>query len=496
MQRQKFLLFSLVLMHLFLAGIILYLRPFWGLMDDGHNLNRMNEIAQYGFATRFWIELKGDISWGMLRLFILPMYYLIYKPFQDSSTTTFLWNFILTSLTIFTLCFAFARSGLQKTLEKVFDLKWEKREILVLLWVLTLCFPWFYYLLSSPSLQEKLVFLGLALVILGLRSQKLDTAKIFYPAALVLLSIGFVTKSQFIFLIPTVLGLQAYTDWERKAHINWSRLAYLALISLIWVVILMRISSQGSYTSGNFSLTKIPQNLMESRSFWLISLINLGAVYLLFQRFRAVGISSWHHFLPILCPIISMQGFMTAMLGWRLGGYLNSFMSPFFAIAALVYFASFSRMRLSLRALQLALVLVMTAVGSYKAWTHFTFLGSIRTIVEHPEIARIIGEGNQVFVSGLEGADHLRAYIRNFGKVPSAEVFYADTNSPHHINIYLQKGLPKYLYWIDSPVWMPISLPTSLGLDPAKIEIIVDHDSEHGMRLVRIQIEPQVVESN
>ncbi len=92
-KRQRFYLGALILMHLLLAGIILYIRPFWGLMDDGHNLNRLNKIAEYGFAERFWIELRGDISWGMLRLFILPMYYIIYKPFQDSSTATFLWNF-------------------------------------------------------------------------------------------------------------------------------------------------------------------------------------------------------------------------------------------------------------------------------------------------------------------------------------------------------------------------------------------------------------------
>lgn len=472
---------------------ILYWQPFWGLMDDGHNLIRMREIAEVGFWQRYLIDIKSEISWGMLRMFILPMYYLIYGPFQESPTLAFLWNFILVVGITYWLARTLARHGVTKSIELILGWDLTDTSVTRLIFVLMLAFPWFYFLFSSPSLQEKLVFIGLAINISILTNPRWQKAALFYPLSLLALSIGFCTKTQFVFLMPSVLGFYLFSvlsqanDKSLRA-LPWLRIAFITIVSIIWTVILMRISSQGSYTAGGFSIDKIWVNLRASKSFWLFSLVNLTAIACLGFWIRKNIKNQWWQTLPLLTPILSGQLFITAMLGWRLGGYLNSFLAPFISISLMVGFLAAVRFSVLRRGVFFLLVLFVGLVSLWLPYTHMSFLSSIRNVVHHETTAGIVEAGHPIFFTGMEGSDHLKNYIRTATNNSSALVLTADSDRIGSLEGHLREANPEFTYWFMAPKWTPIANQSAMPLDFAKGEKLIDGGSDYQLSLWKIPV--------
>ncbi len=489
--KNRLLFLGIAISHLIILGMIFYWQPFWGLMDDGHNVRRMADIETHGFWPYIKITLISDISWGMLRLFIIPMYYLVYGPFTENPTLTFAWNFFVSSAATISLLYALSKSGLQQSMESVFKSKIEQNFLLALLIAFTLIFPWYHYLFSSPSLQEKIVFLGLAVNLLFLSSKKAQDSKTFYALSPLVLSLGFLTKNHFVFVIPAVLSTYAFASWRFSQKIHWPRILYILCFAFAWTGSLLLISKSGTYTSGQFSLNNVWPNMMSSKSFWLLSALNglaLGLIALKFLRHQPTPLT-WQNYLPIVGPILSVQMFLLGMLGWRLGGYLNSFMAPLFSVTllSLFFFLPKANGRQLLRFGALASLCVATC--AYQSYISFSFLASIRSVLQAPATARIIEEDQwKLYASGNEGSDHLKNFLRDFFGQPEAMVYYSDSQYRALFLDHLSQNSPKHTYWFGSPMWMPLPLGTYPELDFPQRELVVGDGSKFKMSLWKVPV--------
>ena len=389
---QRFTKYVVAGLAIFILVEIAYFHPFFGLMDDAFNLRTLlPRIENQGLLRTTVNYVIEDIPrFGFFRPTYLPMVYVIYKFGEMYGPVPY---FVLNALIVFSILYLSAA-----VLERFGGVdRW-----LVLLFALA--FPYTYDLLQHPSLQEKLVLLFGALLLVASLGRNLGK---FQKALLVTLwtVLGLATKAQFVFyLVAGFVAVIASTDFKNKK--DWLLLGYIAAMNVVGILFLAYTASRGGYSSGGYSISHILSNLTGIHGLFFVAVLSAGAILL-------VRTSVIRDEVQRLVPLVGVLSFFVLLLPWKFfGGYLLSAVVPFLGVLVLqILRASFKRRIYWLPGLLLAAVLM----ASYRPYSMFMRLNDIRALVGMA--TSLEGQGiTEIHMPCEEGSYAVDYFLKRFGQ--------------------------------------------------------------------------------
>jgi len=201
----------------------------------------------------------------------------------------------------------------------------------------SIAFLWPYTadLLFFPSLQEKGVILGVALLFFWIhfiRSKRNPFVFwfTFIPASL----FAFSTKTHIVLFLPSIIAALWLVNWKQKAPNPLSRLLAATILLLLLGLGTLWLALTGYYSAG----TQGERNLsfLSDRRFQLLAILALG--YSAYLGYRAIK----HNFLAIeLVPLFIVLPFIASFSIWAVRNYYLSVVSIGLAAMAAVIIANF-----------------------------------------------------------------------------------------------------------------------------------------------------------
>ncbi len=354
---------TLILIAIIVLGSIVFMRPYWGLMDDSNYVDnmipKMKEIGIFSYSWRYGIS---DLTWGMFRPTLPLMAYFIYSPgISTVPWVTFLWN----ALIVFGLIFGYC-----KVLGKILNLPWS--------YLLLVCAAFFYThdLLQHPSLQEKMLYLVAIPLLFICHYRKNLSALSFWSFTILLLALGASVKASFTvhFSVAFLAFLGATIDsLKAKNGKAWLELILFGFLGLVMVVFFAYISKHGGYTQ-QYSHSKILPNLKSIHGVLFLVPILLGFLVAAFQ-WRKV----WND-PALLIPPIGVLAFLVIFLPWGIQGYIHTVVAPIYA-ALIIQLAYFSQKFFPKWVWLLPLCIFAICVSGYRSYAMFGRLQDIGNIV-------------------------------------------------------------------------------------------------------------------
>jgi hypothetical protein len=381
-----------VLLALILLGI-LFLRPFFGLMDDHYNLlTVVPDMKNAGIFSYSWKYALSDLSWGMFRPTNPLMIFFLYAPIPFAQPwLLYLWNAIL--------CFGLLLLG-----AKV----WEK--LLAVPAGITLLFLgsffYLYDLFQHPSLQEKMILL-FGFLSLFILSRDRVTGK-HLALALLCCVCGVLAKASFIIYFSMGVWVIFWHPFLTGKKERWFYTGIYVVALVCATVFFAYISSRGGYTANSYSLAKVVPNLQRLDGVMFVGGLGIFFAGVFFRKefFRR----PW-----MFTPAIGTLAFLTVFLPWGITGYIQTVVGPIFcllfAVVAWRIFPEKLRMWWIL-----PLCLFALAVGGYRSYTMFGRLADLGLVVQRaPEWQeRGIAE---IFLPCAEGTVALRRYLQEIAGV-------------------------------------------------------------------------------
>lgn len=457
---------ALPLLFAFLIlGCILFFKPFWGLMDDENNRVLGSKMLSGNFFeiwnTNFWNDLYGN---GRLRAWYWPMIASLY----GISGTNSLITYFLNALFVFAILFLLAKA-MARVLEELFPSTYRWNFYFFLLF--SIAYPWTNHLFISPSLQEKLVLLGGALVIFSLpRLDKFKSNLLWFLAWIALLAIACNAKEQIVLFFPILVGFQYQVS--KGKLLRPLLLLFLLCISL---GIIYWVGTWGGY-KGRYGIEGLKHTIEHSRSLWIflgasiVSLLASIAYYLKIRELPRFFLASTFG--------ISLIGFLTILAPWGLGHYLNTSALPFcflcfvfvtrtwlpsqfltpvnYFVGFILSFASFA----------------ITFVPAFSAY------GDLRVLLESEQLRAVSSEA--LFMPAEEGRE---SFVR-FAKWKSDLDLKINQGSEFTQEQALEKGG----VWIVSPLRANNPIDFEKLLVEGKVERIFKGRLASGFHLYRIRV--------
>lgn len=412
---------GIVLFHL------LYLQPFFGYMDDAELIQQSIQTRTLGFWPEFWPLMRADYRWGMIRPLYPFMVATLYGNAGDQPSVLFLLNFVFALFAIIASAYAWTRAFAPKLLSAPSQ---EQSRIVFLVTILfSMAWPWTHDLFLHPSLQEKLVMTAGAANLLWFSKahEKLKHPWYFLATTLILL-LGFGSKVQFAYFMPTLLVLML-DHWSQN-KLQWYKIAYVIALFLIWLGATKLIAAQGIYTA-HFNYDNSWIDLWSGKPLLLltIGLIWLAYVFSKFARFPLIvrllaGAPAW-----------SLLFYIGIMLPRGIGGYL---LSPLGAILGFMLGFWMLQGRDFIKYGAVALLsLAAMSLSFYRSSVFFGKLADVRTLLYSQELVDIAQKGGHITMC-LEGASNLSYYARRYRGIdlsassalaedPSKQYFIADS---------------------------------------------------------------------
>jgi hypothetical protein len=362
-------LLSVLLIPALIFGLIAWLHPFWGPMDDSvHVLEFVPRLLKEGVVSVSWNYAVNDLKWGMFRPLYPAMAALIYLPgIWLGSTASYLWNAVLVFALVGAYCTLMARI-----------LRLPARLVLLA------CASFFYAwdLLQHLSLQEKLVLTFGGLQVLLAWNRARFSALAFWPLFGVVTILGFCSKASIVihFSVAIVAYLGAMGA-ELKRGRKLPELAVLVGLLFLQVFLFAKISSTGSYTK-QYDFAKVLPNLLSPQGamLWLPLVLCIISLAL---RWREV----WRE-PALLIPSAGAGAFLVLFLPWGIQAYVQSVAAPLFA-ALLVQLAFFWFRALPSWLWVTPLCLLALAVSGYRGATMFGRLSDLGALTRlGPELYR------------------------------------------------------------------------------------------------------------
>jgi hypothetical protein len=445
--KKKVALYCFFVSLCILVGSLIYLRPFWGLQDDGNYI----PSAEYFLKIGLWAGIKevvlGDLKWGMVRPYMGALIVFLYGWTKE---TTF-YTHILNIAWVIGVHWYFFWAILQSTMGKTFtgSSSSSRAEQIAILCLVSLSLPWMHWYFLIPAMQEKVVLLWAAGSIHWLSSKKAQESApfAFLLPTLVITFLGAISKAQFLVFGPLLVAPIIQGKYKHSLIKAASILAGFFTAGLI----LKWIASQGIYTK-SYGLSAVMENLRNTRA--LFPLLFLAAAHCFASAFwvRKKEKRDWSEIFTLSAPAISMTAFLIIMLPWRLGGYLYAAIIPFLALMAATWFYRLEKRLLKITATLLlcTAALTMTSWRVYKQWLP---LRDLRVIIEEARAGNWPKDAKKVWNSCMEGHSHLNYYLKEFGKLSDVEVLLGtETN----IAQYYAKESPENIYWLTQKEWCPV----------------------------------------
>lgn len=390
---------------LFLIG---WLRPFYGVADDGSILSLCDSTWSQGFWATMARFIQEDASWGMVR----PTYFLFSQTFYCATDGL---PALLYAINLLLVIGAHAALGwaLYLVLPKR---NWPLQAFLPAFLLLSLAVYRFHDNLFIAGMQEKLVlFAGAALLGLSYRVKfsKLSLSQLSLWLGLISLCliVGLGTKAQFLIFIPLSLLILLAQGWESGLITRaWTSVFVVALVGISGALFIKWVSSQGGYTS-QYSLSRVGQNLASRQAILLISLALLtlaGEFY--FRRRENAPLPQW---LRSLIPSSFLLGFLAIMSPWSIGdSYIIAPTAPMVAICILSLWQNFSWHKSGIAlALLVVCSLLMTSYRGYRGFGRWHDLGAI---LKSDALQSLAQEKHVLLVSCMEGGDLFKIYAHRY----------------------------------------------------------------------------------
>lgn len=283
---------------------------------------------------------------------------------------------------------------------------WPKASTYVVLIGSALAWPYFSELLVFPSLQEKVVILGAALLLWW--SGRARQAERSWPtaASLVLVSlIAFTTKTQIVLLVPGLLAsLWLGGRW------NHGTKATRPLAATLWIAgsaALIMIASAGDYASSTRGVGGLG-TLTDRRLLILLALLGAYSIALLLRwRLSTFDARS-------LVPWIWIATAASAFLVWEMRNYYLAVAGVGVAVAAAQVASWITPRTLSIIIACLALAAGILMTVSRTA-TMFSITGSFRDFLTSQVARDLDAQGAEVGVGCAEAPTHFNRYAQWMG---------------------------------------------------------------------------------
>jgi hypothetical protein len=385
---------------LIIALSLIFIPPFWGLMDDttlAYGL--VPKMDSEGILTQAWKYGVGDISWGMFRPLYPLMAYALYKPgVLFSPVVTFALTALLSVILITGFSLAFAR---------VLRLRWQ--EILLV----NAAFFYQYDFLQHPSLQEKLIFLfGLGYFSIALFAPR----KWLLPLTLFVATLGFLSKASFLIYFGAgflLLAGRLLPEVKSRSVSALSVLGANLTLGLVAVFLLGKIAAQGSYTQ-QYDTAKILPNLLSIHG--ALFVIPLSAAAWMFLR-------KWRELLEqpqLLAPAAGLVLYLCIFLPWGIGGYIQSISGPLIAALICQLVAFYLPGKLG-RAFFFGMSVFAVLVCTYRVTTMYTRLNTLGDIVSRWD--EISPGSEALHLPCMEGTDAFRTFLEKAGHNNNKVIF-------------------------------------------------------------------------
>lgn len=462
---------SLAAAILLLIGSLLWLRPFWGLQDDGNFLPSADYFAKIGFWEGTKEVILGDLKWGMLR----PYMALLIRFLYGWSKETTLYTHLLNILWVLGAHWLFYLSLLRSPIGRFYKNSEQETESIAVLMLLSLCVPWMHWYFLIPAMQEKVVLLWAAGSIFLLSTRRVREGGLAYFAfcAFTIAAVGMVTKAQFLVFGPLFVAV----FWPANARKDYAKAALLLASFCAGGVFLKWISAGGNYTSG-YGLSAIMENLRNTRALYPLTAACLVHIAAAWRDTRKNG-RSWGDAYALASPALCLMAFLIIMLPWRLGGYLYAAIIPFLALMAGTWFFRFQKSHLAPVAFasMALLACVMTGYRAYKQWLP---LADLRLMVTAARSGDWPADAKQIWNTCVEGHSHLNYYLHELAGRKDIEVLLANQTNI----VSLSHANPSSrIYWIEQSEWCG-TIEDPAVLDPASRRQELGGKWPSSMRLV------------
>ena len=368
--------------------------PYFGNMDDGLLL----ELASAKDPVQFAHDYGWRPSAGFLNDFSMILVWPSYWIGAVVGPTCF---YLANSVTVFACILAF---GLAAGRIAGWRGPWPILAFLAgaLLW------PYTAELFFFPSLQEKGIILGAALMFWWVAEAPRLTSPIAYWISLAAVSLfAFATKTQILVFVPGFLyALWAYRSTAR-GHISALRAIVVTGYLILLSAVLLILALGGSYNKGTQG--SLDLSFLGDRRFqFLVALTVLYVLALVLRVFMRRN--QWSDWVPAVM-LLSMCG---TFVIWDIRNY-------FLAIAGVMVGSAAATVAGWLRPVWMQATLAVTIVILASAWLLFRLpavygsLASVGDFLASPIVKQLDAERATVYVSCMEAPVHYNKYAADIG---------------------------------------------------------------------------------
>lgn len=301
-------------------GLIVFYRPFWGLMDDAVNISTVRKMKELGFWAIWQQETASDLfGSGRMRGLYQGMVWAIYGPGGENSLVAFLLNAALVCGVFFVLSLAFSRSA-----SMIFKLR-GRFDFAVIFFLFCFAYPWSRYFFLAPSLQEKLVLLFSGILLLALYAARNVKSDLWWSIGILLpLLFALNSKEQIALFFPLLLAFQLHLGAPEK---KWRRIIVLLFFLVASAILIKWAGSHGDYKD-RYGLEAAVINLKKSKTVWLFLTLGFLGIFVSVMRWwKERDLLLFLHRMAYPAGLILN---VMIMLPWGLGHYLNTVSLVFF----------------------------------------------------------------------------------------------------------------------------------------------------------------------
>ena len=373
---------------------IIWLHPYFGNMDDGGLLG----LAESGGPLYFASYLAGGPETGFIRatsmVIVWPTYWL-------GTVAGPLWFYLTNTILVFACLVAFGLAIARL-------LGWKSAWLGTLFLAATLLWPYTAELFFYPSLSEKGIILGAALMFWWVAEAPRLTSPIAYWISLAAVSLfAFATKTQILVFVPGFLyALWVYRSTAR-GHISALRAIVVTGYLILLSAVLLILALGGSYTKGTQG--SLDLSFLGDRRFqFLVALTVLYVLALVLRVFMRRN--QWSDWVPAVM-LLSMCG---TFVIWDIRNY-------FLAIAGVMVSSAAATVAGWLRPVWMQATLAVTIVILASAWLLFRLpavygsLASVGDFLASPIVKQLDAERATVYVSCMEAPVHYNKYAADIG---------------------------------------------------------------------------------
>ncbi len=368
-------------------------RPYFGNMDDGGLLELAATRSPFSFAHDYgWRPGSGFLN-DFSMLIVWPTYWI-------GSVAGPSWFFLVNSLLVFVCILAFGFA-----LGKIMG--WEGSWRILAFLAGTLLWPYTADLFFFPSLQEKGIILGVALLLWWVQRAPTFNSVIFFWLSLTIVSAAaFTSKTHVLIFIPALL-FALWTLPEMRTQRFTRRAVGATVVFLALAALLAILAVGGAYsqsTRGNVGIS-----FLNDRRFLLLAALTCAYVTALIIRgfLHKSKATDW-------IPAIMLLTMCGAFAVWEIRNY-------FLSIAGVMVGAALATaigwMRPSWRRTGVTAALVVAACFwlLFRLPTVYGSLASIGDFLTSPVARQLDAEQANIYVSCLEAPVHYNTYAAKVG---------------------------------------------------------------------------------